>query len=178
MFRVWTSISQERILTMRSSSILWANVRRVQAMSLIRNLFGLMIIASMLPLCSMAFNYTSRIPFEYNEISDELALAELREILLISYDMNMTYDTLYFIYQNKPFTLSMVNRKMLLQPGTQIYLNDIDELHFERRGNTIYVMYERNMHKYERAISSAEGIYIDSFSDCDVHDDVSDSSES
>jgi hypothetical protein len=153
-------------------------VKGAQAMNLIRNLVGLMIIASMLPLCSMAFSYTSRIPFEYNEICDELALAELREILLISYDMNVTYDSLYFIYQNKQFTLSMVNRKMLLQPGTQIYLNDIDELHFESRGSTIYVGYERNKQKYERAICKAGGIYLDSFSDCDVHDDVSDSSES
>ena len=147
-------------------------------MNLIRNLVGLMIIVSMLPLCSMAFRYTASLPFEYNEIADELALAELREILLITYDMHVSYGSLNFIYQNKDFTLSMVNRKMLLQPGTQIYLNDIDELHFETRGNTIYVFYERNDKKYERAIGTANGIHIDEFSDCDVHDDVSDSSES
>ena len=147
-------------------------------MNLIRNLVGLMIIVSMLPLCSMAFSYTSRIPFEYNEVSDELALAELREILLIAYDMHVSYNSLDFIYQNKDFSLSMVNRKMLLQPGTQIYLNDIDELHFEERGTVIYVIYERNNKKYERVIGTAKGIYLDSFSDCDVYDDVPDSSES
>jgi len=147
-------------------------------MNLIRNLVGLLIIVSMLPICSMAFSYTSRIPFEYNEIADELALAELREILLITYDMKVSYSSLDFIYQNKDFSLSLVNRKMLLQPGTQIYLNDIDELHFEIRGNTIYVIYERNNRKYERALASSQGIYIDEFSDCDVHDDVPDSGES
>ena len=147
-------------------------------MNLIRNLAGLMITVSILPLCSLGFRFVADIPFEYNEVSDELALAELREILLISYDMNVYYDSLNFIYQNKEFTLSMVNRKMLLQPGTQIYLNDIDELHFETKGNTIYVMYERNDKKYERAIAQAGGIYIDSFSDCDMHDDVTDSGES
>ena len=147
-------------------------------MNLIRNLVGLLIIVSMLPICSMAFSYTSRIPFEYNEIADELALAELREILLITYDMKVSFSSLDFIYQNKDFSLSLVNRKMLLQPGTQIYLNDIDELHFEIRGNTIYVIYERNNRKYERALTSSQGIYIDEFSDCDVHDDVPDSGES
>ena len=147
-------------------------------MNLIRNLIGLLIIVSMLPLCSMAFSYTSKIPFEYNEISDELALAELREILLIAYDMDVSYGSLDFIYQNKEFTLSMVNEKMLLQPGTQIYLNDIDDLHLENRSNTIYVIYERKNRKYERVIGTTKGIHLDEFSDCDVHDDVSDSSES
>lgn len=147
-------------------------------MNLIRNLTGLLIIVSMLPICTMAFKYTSNIPFEYNEVSDELALAELRELLLITYDMDVSYDSLNFIYQNKNYSLSMVNNKLLLQPGTQIYLNDIDDLHFEIRGNAIYVMYQRKNKNYERAIGSSTGIYLDRFSDCDVHDDVTDSSES
>ena len=163
---------------MKGSLVGWGIARPARSMNLIRNLVGLMIIVSMLPLCSMAFSYTSRIPFEYNEVSDELALAELREILLIAYDMRVSYSSLDFLYQNKDFSLSLVNRKMLLQPGTQIYLNDIDELHFEERGTVIYVIYERNNRKYERAIGANKGIYLDRFSDCDVHDDVSDSSES
>ena len=91
--------------------------------------------------------------------------------------MNMYYDSLSFIYQNKQFTLSNVNDKMLLQPGTQIFLYDIDDLRFESKGDTIYVLYERNNKKYERALCKRSGIYIDSFSDCDVYDDVPDRSE-
>ena len=125
----------------------------------------------------MGFRYVADIPFEYNEICDEVALSELRELLLIAYDMEVTYDSLYFIYQNKRFSLSVVNSKLILQPGTQIYLNDIDAANFEIRGKTIYVIYERKNKTYERAIGKATGIHLDDFSDCDVRDDGADSSE-
>ena len=147
-------------------------------MNLIRNLVGLLIIVSLLPISSMAFRYVANIPFEYNEISDELALCELREILLIAYDKKTSYSQFDFIYQNKDFSLSLINRKLILQPGTQIYLYDVDDLHFETRGNTVYVIYEKHNKQYERAICAAAGIHLDEFSDCDVHDDVADSGES
>ena len=137
-------------------------------MNLIRNLIGLIITITMLPICISAFRYTSDITFEYNEISDELAIYQLRQQLLIAYDMQCNKDELSFIYKNKQYRLSLVNNKLILQPGTQIYLNDIDYLYFDYRGETIYVVYERDNKKYERAICKKEGIYIDDFSNCDV----------
>ena len=100
-------------------------------MMLIRNLLGLIITITMHPVCMEAFMYVSDIPFNYNEINDEIALSQLREQLLISYDMYVSSDELNFIYKNKNFKLSMVNNKMIMQPGTQISLNDIDNLNFE-----------------------------------------------
>ncbi|MBR5341333.1 MAG: hypothetical protein IK151_05340 [Erysipelotrichaceae bacterium] len=146
-------------------------------MNMIRNLLGLVIILALLPICILAFRFTSNMPFEYSEICDELSLAQLRETMLITYDLHYGYDCLSFTYRNKDFTLSMVNNKLLLQPGTQVYLGDIDDLHFEERNGCIYVCYERKNRKYERIIASSQGVYLDDFSDCDVHDDELDSSE-
>lgn len=143
-------------------------------MNLIRNLAGLMIILSLLPIGMMAFRYTADIPFVYDEISDELALVQLREILLIAYDMHFQDQVLSFHYKNRDFTLSKVNDKLMLQPGTQIFLADIDEMYFENRNGVIYVSYERQGKRNERVIASSEGFYIDLFSDCDVSDDLAD----
>ena len=131
----------------------------------------------MLPICIEAFTYTSNIEFDYNEISDELALAQLREQLLIAYNMNIASNEIDFIYKNKYCKLSLVNRKLLLQPGTQIYLNDIDNLYFDIKGDVMFVNYEKDNKQFERAICKQEGLYIDNFSDCNVFDDVVDSDE-
>lgn len=137
-------------------------------MNMIRNLIGLIITITMLPICIEAFTFTSNIKFNYNEINDELALAQLREQMLIAYDMYVSSDEIDFIYKNKEFKLSLVNNKLILQPGTQIYLNDIDDLRFEQRNGCVYVIYERNNKRFERVICKQERIYIDDFSACDV----------
>lgn len=146
-------------------------------MNLIRNLIGLIITITMLPICIEAFTFTSNIKFNYNEINDEIALAQLREQMLIAYDMYVTSDQINFIYKNKDFKLSLVNGKLILQPGTQIYLADIDDLRFETRNGCVYVIYERNNKTYERVICQEERLYIDDFSACDVLDDGTDCGE-
>lgn len=146
-------------------------------MNLIRNLIGLIITITMLPVCIEAFMFGSRIPFDYDEINDEIALEQLREQLLISYDMNISSDQLNFVYKNKNFTLSLVNGKLLLQPGTQMYLNDVENLYFDSRDGCIYVCYERGNKQFERVLCKQERFYIDDFSDCDVLVDEPDSFE-
>lgn len=146
-------------------------------MNLIRNLIGLIITITMLPVCIEAFMFGSRIPFDYDEINDEIALEQLREQLLISYDMNISSDQLNFVYKNKNFTLSLVNGKLLLQPGTQMYLNDVENLYFDSRDGCIYVCYEKGNKQFERVLCKQERFYIDDFSDCDVLVDEPDSFE-
>lgn len=146
-------------------------------MYLIRNLIGLIITITMLPICIEAFTFTSNIKFNYNEINDELALAQLREQMLIAYDMYVSSDQIDFTYKNKGFKLSLVNNKLILQPGAQIYLADIDDLRFETRNGCVYVIYERNDKTYERVICQQERLYIDDFSACDVLDDGTDCGE-
>ena len=146
-------------------------------MNQIRNIIALIIVLSILPLSSLAFNYVANIEFEYNEINDELALVQLREYLLISYDIRNNYNSLDFIYKNKDFRLNLVNNKLLMQPGTQIILNDIDEVYFENKGEYIYVIYYRKDKMYERIIASTKGIYLNEFSDCFIDDDVFNSDE-
>ncbi len=146
-------------------------------MSMIRNIAGLLIILTLLPIAMCAFSFTSSLPFTYTEVFDELSLHQLRESMLICYDLSFDPNALYFSLHNKDFILSKVNDKLILHPGTQIFLADVDELHFEERGDVIYVCYRKKERYYERAIASARGFYLDRFSDCDVRDDVADSDE-
>ena len=146
-------------------------------MNLIRNLIGIIITITMLPICIETFIFTSNVKFNYNEINDEIALAQLREQMLIAYDMDVDRNEINFVYKNKNYKLSLVNNKLILQPGTQIYLADVDNLYFDIRNNCVYVVYERNKKEFERVICQKERLYIDDFSACDVLDDGIDCSQ-
>ena len=121
-------------------------------MNMIRTLAGLFIVVSVLPISVLAYRFTGNIPFEYSEVSDELCINQLREIMLISYDLDYAYDRLSFIYQNKEFTLSEVNEKLILQPGTQIFLSAADRVYFARHDGLVYVVCERGRERSEKVL--------------------------
>lgn len=153
------------------------SVRHVLYMNLIRNLVGLIIAVLMLPICVESFSYVINYDCDYDKTNDEIALSQLREQLLFAYDIKVYSDEMDFIYQGKDYRLSNVNGKMILQPGTQIYINNIDNLLFNEKNGCIYVTYERDNKEYERILSKKQGLYIDDFSYCDVDNDEPDSDE-
>lgn len=146
-------------------------------MNLIRTIVSLLIIMIFLPLSSLCLNYVSRIDYDYSEINDEIAIYQLRELLLIAYDLRIYNDEISFTYQDKTFTLSLVNGRLLLQPGTQIYLDEVDNLYFTEASNLIYLNYEKKNKQYQKVLTKANGIYLDEFSDCTLSDDDFDSSQ-
>lgn len=88
------------------------------------------------------------------EIQDETGLVQLRQILMISYDIHCDSNTVFFEYQGRDCRLSQVNSHLIIQPGTQIILADIDTCMFEQEGNALILHYERNGQTYRAAITS------------------------
>ena len=88
------------------------------------------------------------------QVQDETALTQLRRILLISYDMETDGTCLYFEYQGRQCRLQQVNENLIIQPGTQIILADIDTCSFVTEGNTVNLSYERNGKTYRAAIAA------------------------
>lgn len=78
------------------------------------------------------------------EVQDEVGLSQLRRILLISYDLECSSGSLQFEYQGRDCILQQVNDHLIIQPGTQIILADIDSCRFEQMGNTVLLYYERH----------------------------------
>lgn len=136
-------------------------------MSSLRNLIALYISVILLPIALLIFIYSSNLDIDYGLLSDEIALNELREVMLLSYNLKISDKRLEFLYQGEEYSLSLVNEKLLLQPGTLIYLNDIDDLNFYINNNSIYIKYLRKGKEYERNIFKKESFYIDDFSNCD-----------
>lgn len=142
-----------------------------------RNLLALYIVLIMLPLTLTAYRFVANVTFDYNEINDEIALNQLRNDLLFIYDLDYSYGELRFLYKDRNCSLKMINNKLILTPGTQIYLYDVDNLYFDVINDCVYVNYERENKEYKRVLCYAKGLYIDDFSSCDDDDDNSDSGQ-
>lgn len=136
-------------------------------MNLSRAILALIITLCILPLCVSSFRMVSNIEFNYDEVNDELALNDLRRILLLAYDLDIKGYELDFVYQGKDYCLSLNNNRLVLSPGYQMFLNDVDVLSFKERHGCVFVRYERKNKSYERAICSAQRFYLDEFSNCD-----------
>ena len=89
----------------------------------------------------------------HEEIQDLIGLQQLRRILLISYDMEVSSSHISFEYQGEKREIRFVNRWLLVQPGTLIILSDVDGGRFFEAGDCIYVSYERNGNAYERVLA-------------------------
>lgn len=129
-----------------------------------RTIIALLVITSILPIVYSCFDYVARFKFNYSEVTDELTLIDLRRVLLLSYDLEIHEQELSFIYHNDNYVLRYVNDKLILQPGTQIYLNDIREVNFFIKNDCLYMHYVTNDEKeYEKVIYKSKGIHIADF---------------
>ena len=112
-------------------------------------LIVLMIMVATLPLTVQLIQVTSNVNHHQTEIQDMISSYQLRRILLLSYDIEGSNEALTFEYNNEQFVLNVVNNKLLLQPGTQIYYPDIDDGYFVKEGNVWCFVYHRGQEEYE-----------------------------
>ena len=138
---------------------------RVQRGSIyLRTLIALLVTMSILPLAVTIFRNASCIVPDYALLNDELAMMDLRRILLLAYDMEISDTHLKFIYHGEDYVLGLVNERLILHPGTQMYLDDVKEVRFYTKNGSLYMSYVRNNGKeYERNIAKEEGIHLDDF---------------
>ena len=131
-----------------------------------RTLIALLITLTILPLAISIFSFVANIKPNYNLLNNELALIDLRRRLLIAYDLNIEENRLEFINNGETNYLYYVNDKLILSPGTQIYLNDVKDVYFSKENGVIYLNYITNGNKeYKSAIGKEKGFYIDDFLD-------------
>ena len=130
-----------------------------------RALVALLITMSLLPLAVTVFRFTADLDFDYDLVNSELALMDLRRVLLLAYDLDVSAHELNFVYHDDNYSLKVINDKLILQPGTQIYLNGVDEVNFYRKNGCLYLSYKNKEGKeIERNIGKETGIHLDGLS--------------
>ena len=131
-----------------------------------RTLIALLITLTILPLLISIFSFVANIKLNYNLLNNELALIDLRRKLLIAYDLNVNDNSLEFKNNGETNYLYYVNDKLILSPGTQIYLNDVKDVYFNKENGVIYLNYITNDNEeYKSVVGKEKGFYIDDFFD-------------
>ena len=131
-----------------------------------RTLIALLITLTILPLLISIFSFVGNIKLNYNLLNNELALIDLWRKLLIAYDLNVNDNSLEFKNNGETNYLYYVNDKLILSPGTQIYLNDVKDVYFNKENGVIYLNYITNDNEeYKSVVGKEKGFYIDDFFD-------------
>lgn len=115
-------------------------------------LIVLIIVGLLVPITVSALKVAEKTLTFTEEIQDEIALSQLRKIMMIGDEYQIRTDCLQFEYQGEDSEISLVNRHLILQPGTQIFLSEIDNAAFLERDGVIMMQYARGERHYERAL--------------------------
>ena len=82
-------------------------------------------------------------------LQDQIALVQLRHYLAVAYDIELQPTMISFQRQHEEMRLSLVNQNLIIQPGTQIFLMDIESAMFYLENDSVILRYVRENQEYE-----------------------------
>ena len=82
-------------------------------------------------------------------LQDQIALVQLRRYLAVAYNIELLPSSLTFQRQHEEMRLSVVNQNLIVQPGTQMFLMDIEAALFYLEGDSVMLRYVRDNQEYE-----------------------------
>lgn len=106
--------------------------------SLIEVLIGLILSFFVLQLLLAGFKYINIDRHDYSS-QDLISSFQLHQILNSSTDIEVSENEVSFSYFNEERSLSLINNKLILKPGTVIYFLKVDECKFYIEDEKIYI---------------------------------------
>ena len=82
-------------------------------------------------------------------LQDQIALVQLRHYLAVAYDIELQPTMISFQRQHEEMRLRLVNQNLIIQPGTQIFLIDIESAMFHLENDSVILRYVRENQEYE-----------------------------
>ena len=136
-------------------------------------LAALLIVSILMPVLIICAGSASKLLTHDERVQDEIAMGQLRRIFLLAYDTQISSTQIGFTYQGRQMRLSCVNGSLIVQPGTWIFLTDLDSCSFfmedeivyvraMREGETSdYVLYRQPQRLYQCAVSGRVPVPFD-----------------
>lgn len=115
-------------------------------------LITLLLMSVSLSIIVSVFSIIIKYDFFNELVQDEIMIYQLRRDLLISYNYNMSNNCLSFEKNGKKWKLYYVNNKLILTPGVQVILDNIETLEFSIENDFLYLNYIRNNKLYSKVI--------------------------
>ena len=127
---------------------------RVRAGFILGNtLIAFIVALYLVPLCMACIAPLRGIMEFRRDVQDEISAVQLRRLLLVSDDIEISGESLVFTYQQKSMELSQGGHHVILKPGTQIYFTDTEGCRFECMEGVLEIVYERNGNEYRKVLA-------------------------
>lgn len=107
-------------------------------------LLSLWIISFSMLLLSSVLPSISKLTEPDSFIQEQIGLRQLRHILLLSENVNITDDSLIGWLYNEEYTLKYDRNRLVKTPGYEIMLIDLASARFVSKGECIYLAYQKN----------------------------------
>lgn len=119
---------------------------------LIQNMIAFIITLFFIPLVTTSFRVIMKHDFISEIAQDEIALYQLRRILILSENIDITTDKLLFEYNRESNEMVINNGHSYIRPGTQIILNNIEDGYFTSEDHLIWINYLRDDKWFKRVL--------------------------
>ncbi len=127
-------------------------IQRKKGFILTRTLIAFIIVILMISISLSSFRLIKFYKYEDQDIQDEIACIQLTRILSIASNIEINNDEVSFISNNKTWNIKNINGNLVLQPGTQFILIDIENVSFQKESAVLYISYKRGDKEYRRAL--------------------------
>lgn len=117
---------------------------------MIEMLLSLFIFSLSMALLTMSIPLIHRLQDIHVDIEDEIALYQLRQLLLYASEIQYNEDELNFFYFEKEASLVLEKNRIVRKDGYVIYMEDIEKSNFTQKGDCFYISYEKNNKRKER----------------------------
>lgn len=115
-------------------------------------LLGLIITTILIPIVYTPMRILINHEYFNQDAQDEIALYQLRRIMLVSSDFYVSNGNLLGNYDGEEFEIKSSNHTYLT-PGTLIFFSSIDEGYFSEDNGIFYYEYLRNGKRHKRVVA-------------------------
>ena len=117
--------------------------------ALIEILICILTVCICIPITVQVLSIVRSVLKDKTPLQDQIALVQLRHYLAVAYDIKLEPTTISFQRQQEEMRLRLVNQDLIIQPGTQIFLMNIENAMFYLEKDSVILRYVRDNHEYE-----------------------------
>ena len=115
-------------------------------------LLSLVIMLMLLPIVISSLKIISHYEINDERIQDEIAIAQLRDKMLLGMDFRVTPTILEYRIGEENWQLIYQNERVYLAPGYQLFLDNVESCLFKQTGNTLFIEYQKDGVTYVYAL--------------------------
>ena len=120
--------------------------------TLLETLIALMISSLIFLSIYQIINMMSYIRLYDQHLQDINGMLQLKQILNLGSNIEISSDQIEYDYNENHFTVNLINDRLIIQPGTNILILDINSVEFIEDDLGLVIIYQREDQTYHRRI--------------------------